>query len=177
MTKDDLLNKFENLERNFILGFQSIAPLTLDTDIFFKHPIHIGDIKLDTTDIKSAITQKKNMELIIDEFSKSVIRTLIRESTEAITSYCNTSNQYNKIEFNDTFNFARIIRNSFAHNYIISFSKFYKTKILNERSIVWNGKEIKLDMEGISLEKTFFGYKDALTLLKDLKKMIQDEII
>ena len=176
MTKKDLLDKFENLERNFIIGFQSIAVLSIDTDTFFKHPVHIGDVKLDTANLKSALSQKKNMELTIDEYSKSVIRTLIRESTEAITSYCNDSNQYNKIKFNDTFNFARIMRNSFSHNYIFLFSNYYKTSILNTRSIEWNGKIIELNMEGTSLEKTFFGYRDAITLLNDLRQIIKDEL-
>ena len=73
MTKRDLLNKFENLMRNFIIGFQSIAVLTIDTNTFFKYPVNIGDIKLDTTNLKSAVTQKKNVELTIDEYSKSII--------------------------------------------------------------------------------------------------------
>ncbi|GAB5500793.1 MAG: hypothetical protein PsegKO_31040 [Pseudohongiellaceae bacterium] len=110
------------------------------------------------------------MEILIEEYSNAFVRTLIRESTEAITTYANDTHQYSLIEFSDTFNFARIIRNSFSHNYVISYSKFYK-QILASQIITWGGKSLTLQMEGDPLEKTFFGYEDAVLLFKDLREM------
>jgi hypothetical protein len=171
----DLLNKFENLEKNFIVGFQSMPVLVTNSSILLDAPVTIGKIKLNTANLKSCLSNKKGQELVVDEYSKSIIRTLIRESTEAITSYSTDSNQYIRIKFNDTFNFARIMRNSFSHNYIFSFSTFYKN-ILRTRNIEWNGNVIQLSMEGTPLEKTFFGYEDALNLFYDLREMIKDEL-
>ena len=146
-----------------------------NNNILLDAPVTIGSIKLDTANLISCLSNKPGVELVVDEYSKSIIRTLIRESTEAITSYCNDTNQYDNIKLNDTFNFARIMRNSFSHNYIFSFSNFYKN-ILNTRNISWNGNIIELALEGQPLEKTFFGYEDALKLFYDLREMIKNEL-
>ncbi|GEM_PF-3936733 len=163
-------NKLGHLETNFIIGFKAAAFLARNHECLLSTPVTIDSTTIDGTGLAQFLSNESNKAVSVDEFSKAHVRTLIRESIETITNYANSTNQYSKLEFDDTFNFARIIRNSFAHDYVLSLTSFYK-KILANRDIEWNGKAISLNMDGDSLEKTFFRYKDAIDLFHDLRKL------
>jgi hypothetical protein len=172
---DLLINKLGHMENNFVVGFHSNAMLATNHPAIFSMPITIGTEQLDSSNVQRMLSEETSKAVLIGEYCNALVRTLIRESTEAITNYANDTGQYHLIKQNDTFNFARIIRNSFAHSYIISLSDFYKL-ILQTRDIEWNGKSISLAMEGKSLEKTFFGYQDAVALFNDLHEMCRNEL-
>lgn len=133
----------------------------------------IGSKDLDPSRVKKMQSEQSTMITLINEYSKSCVRTLIREATEVITTYVYDTDQYQKIKYDDTFNFARIIRNSFSHNYVISYSDFYK-RILETRNIAWNGKVFTLAVEGDALTRAFFSYEDAVSLFNDLRDMCRN---
>ena len=176
MPVNDLINKLGHLENNFTIGFHSVGMLATSHPDLFALPVKIGSQTLDSSKVRGMQSSQSTMQILIGEYSNALVRTLIRESTEAITTYANDTNQYSLIEHDDTFNFARIMRNSFSHNYVISYSQFYK-RILASQSITWNGKLLTLAMEGDPLEKTFFGYEDAVLLFKDLKGICLSKLI
>lgn len=176
MTLPSLLTKLDKMEHNCFIGFHASAQLATNPKQFFSVPVSIGTTHLDPSRLVQYLSSAQNRGMIIGEHYNSVVRTLIRESTEEIRRYATETGQYTTIKFDDTFNFARIIRNSFAHDYVISLSKFYKG-ILSTRDIVWSGKSITLSMEGTPLDKTFFGYSDALALFRDLRTLCRDKLV
>lgn len=172
MTKQDLLNQLSHIDRNARLSFCFSSILANKKTPIDVANVQIGELTIQCSDLFVNASDKENIHTVIDEYTKSSLRTLVREMTEKIRGYTNATGQYHLIEYNDTFNYSRILRNSFSHEYVISF-KGYKEKILTKRDIWWRGKCFTISMEGSVLDKTIFGYQDAFLLSYDLQELSQ----
>ncbi len=171
-----LLDKLSCIEQNFTIGCCHLAELSASKpETLFSDPIIVENTKLDPSFLLDCMSSPKDKLSVINEYSNSLVRTLIKETIEAIADHAKEFGHYSKIRANDTFNFARVIKNAFAHGSVISYAPFYK-KELSKRSITWKDKSLTLAMENLRLDNKFFNYSDAIALFNDLRDLCKDKM-
>jgi len=175
MDKSDLIAQLEAIKINYISVF-AVYIMFLDEKSYSflqNKSVEFDDHrKLKVGIIAELMSNKTVNEKARKEFINMGLRSFIRESFEIIQDYCKNSHQMKKFNETKWFNFARLIRNCFSHNF-----KFILTESDVERlPIKWRNKEIKLDMKNTVLNLQFFGYLEAFDLFEDMYQFVIKEL-
>lgn len=102
------------------------------------------------------------------EFIKMLLRSFIHQSFEAISAYCEQTNQYETFQNRDWYRFAKVTRNCLVHDGIVR----YGGKDRQLLPIAWKGLEYTAEMEGDSLDTSFFGIDTAISLHRAMSNFV-----
>lgn len=173
-----LLDTFHNV----IVGITWLKASLKNAEVYFKDYPYIITLPCSVT----------NKEIKIDKLIISLIKK--EDFQEKTPLYTQTLINFYRIltiavndiiwEERDFFNlhrkpelkFLRYIRNASAHN-----NQFYwgkgkqRARTLKSLPVVWNGKEIKKDMENTPLYMNFLAPGDLFILLSDISKLVEDK--
>jgi hypothetical protein len=200
VNKQDLLSQLNNAQNNFILGVAALGLLVQEesfsilekrvcvlTETSFSFVRDVSQIREQFKDVQfpmkfapfpliAAASYIKNadegqIQKIQREFFAMLLRTLLKESFEAVKDYCKGSKQLSLFEQQDWYHFARIIRNCLSHNFLIEYSNRDKISLP-----AWKGKSFTLNMDGKPLNMSFLGIDGALDLYKDMRRFVEGSL-
>ena len=105
----------------------------------------------------------KNVNHLILEFNKMLIRVTTNDAHDALFQYCKQKGQtaFDELKRQDWFAFCHIIRNSLTHGQIFQFKQSHKKWL----PASWNGKTIEESMDGDVPPFTIYDNFAAIELL------------
>lgn len=180
MTRDVLITKLHTTLNNFIYG---VALRCCFPDARWPE-LASEQLSFESTDGKSAsvklapiaerLSDSNDREDLINEYEKSLKRTLLREGHEIILAYCEVSNQFSKYKDEPWFQFARIIRNVVSHKDGGILKEWPKD--LTKKSITtvsWRTRTLDTSMIGKFVEFTPY---EAIQLFDDQKTFAETKL-
>lgn len=182
MNHNEMLIALNSVHRNYILSLASV-PMFKNEDsnkILENFYISIGNRNFDCTRILLDLSNDVTHEIIINEFVKSIHRTLICESFELVKQHASDTDQYENginIKENDVFMYAALIRNAFSHNFKIEPIGYIKTKLKNGYVIKWRKKDITKGNIGNVLSGADLQYSEIFQLFLDIYELADKKLI
>jgi hypothetical protein len=117
-TKDEALNAFYNLHNTYAFGLTAAAifPEVLSTlnGIGGK----LGDESVSFTDLAQAMKDPAKRKQTVEEFEKSLKRTVLREAHELLLWYTTETSQFTDYDKQPWSNFARAMRHILSHGQV-----------------------------------------------------------
>lgn len=182
MTKKDTLSALENLKNNFLYG--NLATRLISDSVWQKNINQIAKFKrsdlsiLDVPlhDICCILLTKtpQGGPLLISEFEKSLMRSMMREGHEIVLKYCEISGQFKIYKDQSWFQFFRIMRNTASHK---DGGKLHKwPNDLKEKGIItvkWKTRTLDKSMEGKDIQ---FSIPDALDMWFELYDFVKQKL-
>ena len=166
MTKHELLSQLENAKNNYILGLAALALFATEESypVIEKSSCSFGSYSLSFDQVANLLKKREDKEIALKEFTKMLLRALVKESFELIKDYCDVSKQTSSFTSQLWYQFARMIRNCLSHNFRFEFRSHDKALL----PVSWKGKTITREMDGSYLELSFFGYIEAWELFTEM---------
>lgn len=199
MNKQELLSQLDNAQNNFVLGISALGLLMQNeshpvleklicilTDNSFAfvsmselHQFKDADFsgKISLFQLAEAAkylkdSDEKRRRSIQEEFFKMLLRIHLKESFEALKDYCKASGQTNLFKQQGWYNFLRIIRNCFSHNFLIQYNRKDKQLL----PICWNGRSLTIQMDGQPLTASILSIDGILELHKEMRSFVADSL-
>ena len=171
MTKHELLSQLENAKNNYILGLAALALFATEEPypLIEKSWCSFGPYSLSFDQVANLLKNREDKEIALKEFTKMLLRALVKESFELIKDYCNVSKQTSSFPSQPWYQFARMIRNCLSHSFRFEFSKYDKGLL----PVSWKGKTITTAMDGSYLKLSFFGYVEAWELFTEMSSFAE----
>lgn len=174
MTKQDILSQLENAKNNYILGLAAIS-LFSNRDvlkILESNNVKFGNYKVDFNQVSILLANANDSRIAIKEFLNSLTRNIIKDSFELIKNYCEESNQLPLFKAKEWYQFSRLIRNCFSHNFKFMFNNYDQGLL----PVDWNGKVITQEMNVQELKLEFFGYVETWELFSTFQSFVLTEL-
>ncbi|MCD4679837.1 MAG: hypothetical protein K8S00_05565 [Bacteroidales bacterium] len=168
MSENIVTAQFAHIKNNYILGMAAIV-LFKDShtiDILRGSVSEFGQYKVNFNQVSEML--RGGGEDSIREFFLVQFRALIKDSFEALKSYCIETNQLRSFKDEPWYHFIRIIRNCLSHNYKFMFSAFDKTIL----PISWNGITIDISLNKQPMQLSLLNFVKAWELVLEFEDFI-----
>ena len=174
MVKKELTSQLENAKNNYILGLAAISLFSNEKvyPVLEESKAKFGTYTVKFTEVKKVLSKSTDRQIALEEFLKSQLRALIKESFELTKNYCDETKQGSKLKAEPWYQFARIIRYCLSHNFKFEFKKYDKTLL----PVTWKSRTIDNSMDGKHLELKFFGYVETWELFMEYQKFVENEL-
>ena len=174
ITKNDLVNRLEHTKNNYILGLAaySLFKSGQSSPLLHSHAAAFGKYTVTFDQVDKLLQNPKDKLIVLREFAKMLMRTLIKESFEHIKDYCTKTDQYAPFKQQPWYEFARLIRNFLSHNCLFEFNKYDADRL----PVSWKNKIITIEMDKTSPDMTFFGYVETWELFQEFQQFVENEL-
>ena len=98
------------------------------------------------------------------EFGKMLVRTVTLDAYEQLYDYCETTGQLDKLQRQEWYLFARLVRNALTHDQHWGF----KDRDLKKLPVTWRGRKITPEMNGQDVLMEFYGWFEAIEMIEDM---------
>lgn len=173
-TKDDLLNYLNNIRVPFLLCYPSKNFLNSDMGLkYLKQFSMIFDgeniqyLTLATT-LQNVSKRKESL----DGFEGVFLKTVTTDALEALKAYCKRTNQLNLLKSQPWFQFFRLVRNCFSHDYFWQF----RPDDIKLLPITYRGKTITKEMENTVIRFEFYNVHVTWRLLRDAVDFVKNDL-
>ena len=175
MTKDQLLGIFRTAHNNCKLVYVSVV-LFGDEDMATHYEKWSASLNIpepyDQEEILALLKDRDVLKRAFSELDKSVHRAALRELFEMTTAYCRDTNQLDHLKAQSWYQFWRILRNCFSHDFKCRFNRYDKSKL----PVTWDGVTIDTSHEGQSLLQGHLSRRNLLDFIDDVKKFVEREL-
>lgn len=174
LTKRMLEHKLHNIRGFYMVGFAGFVLLNhKDSPKVLRNvDITLGGVKIDFKRIAEMLENEDDKKWILKQYHGIFIRFVSRESFEMIKDYCKRTNQMKKLNSQKWYHFARLIRNSMAHNFKWTFSQSDKSIL----PLKWRSRTISRNLEGHELTQKYFSLAHAWNLNNDMQIFVKKEL-
>jgi hypothetical protein len=174
MTKSDLLGIFRTAKNNYRLVYVLIILSSQDKMKSDFMQIYQGlDKSLKPVDdILPLLFDEKVFSHALMELQMTIHRASLKELFETMKHYCDQSSQSNLLTSQTWYQFWRIIRNCFSHNFKFRFNNYDKTVL----PVTWAGITIAESMEGQSLNIGQFSIPKLWALIGEAEDFIDKQL-
>ena len=164
--KTALLAQMENIRQNFVLGLAAASLFNSEKalPILDGTTCIIGPYALGFSQVSTILRNPGDKGLLLKEFAKLQLRTLVRESLSAIETYCRCHRCVSQLERQPWYEFARIIDNCLAGNGRFVFDARDKAVL----PVCWNDKVLTLDLQNQPLCFSRFSPADGWELFQEM---------
>lgn len=154
MTKGELLGCFRTVRNNYALVLASIIFLCEEeaADVFVNRYEQLPEVEYDFRYVEEILRDDSRLRLGTGQLQKMIHRAALNELFELMKHYCKQSKQMATLTGAPWYQFTRIVRNSFSHNYLLEFNN-YDLKCL---PVSWDGLTIEASMGGQHLPMAGF---------------------
>ena len=180
MTKDELVAKLHSILNNFVYGvaLRCCFPDTRWPELsneqltFETNDGNLACIKL--APLVERLSDFDDKEELINEYEKSLKRTLLREGHEVILAYCEATKQFQKYKDEPWFQFARIIRNVVSHE-VGGILKKWPNDLAKKSitTVSWRTRILDISLTGKFVEFTPY---EAIQLFDDQKNFAETKL-
>lgn len=174
MTREDLANQLVHTKNNYIFGLAAFTILSSEESypLLASHRAAFGNYTVSFDQIVTLFQNSKDRKIVLNEFLKMCMRTIIKESFEHIKDYCEHTDQYAALKSEPWYEFARMIRNFLSHNCKFEFNKYDKARL----PINWGDKIITIEMDCKSLDFSFFGEVETWELFQEFESFVSQRL-
>lgn len=174
ITKEQLINQLEHTKNNYILGLAAFSMFDsgLSDQQLTRHAAAFGQYTVTFDQVVTLLRNPSDREIVLKEFGKMLMRTLIKESFEHLKDYCEKTDQYVPFKAQSWYEFARMIRNFLSHNCKFEFNKYDKDRL----PITWKEKAITIDLDNKSPDMSFFSYTETWELFNEFITFAKTEL-
>ena len=179
-SKEELLGALSNIFNNFLIGIISSKIIPKDSWDKIKNDSLIfsngkgEEVKIPIDELCLALMVNEKKAIAIEEFEKSMKRSLIREFHEVICFYTESTEQFHKYKKHPLFQFSRLLRNSISHQ---DGGKLrYWPKDLSKKNVYqieWRGKKLTSSMINEEIEFTHY---DTVAFVKDQIDFVENHL-
>jgi hypothetical protein len=175
MTKDDLLGIFRTCHNNcklvyaamVLFGQEDMAKFFTTWNAKLNIPKPYPDNEIlpllyDRTVLKHAFSQLYD----------TVHRTALMALFEKTKDYCEKTGQEAILHKQSWYQFWRILRNCFSHDFVFTFSEYDKRKL----PVSWDNLTLDLSREGTQLTHVEFPREKIWDFLRDIESFIEKEL-
>lgn len=106
-----------------------------------------------------------NIRNFSDQFALMLLRNISVESFEAVRSYCSDTGQFDQMKQQSWYQFARLVRHSFAHDYHWNFRK----QDFKHLPTTWRRRTLDISMQGQRHMGSHYDWFDACELWEEIK--------
>lgn len=174
MTKSDLLGIFRTAKNNYRLVYVLILLSSQEKMKSDFIEIYQGlDKSLKPVDdILPLLFDEKVLKKALMELQMTIHRAALKELFETMRNYCDKSSQSALLTSQPWYQFWRLIRNCFSHNFKFRFNKYDKTVL----PVTWSGITIAESMEGQSLTIGQFSIHKLWSLIGEAEDFIDKQL-
>jgi hypothetical protein len=176
-SKEDLNNSIRHLINNFLIGI--ITNKLMSDEMWLKikdekpqFSSGTGDsIYANIDELSLLMLDIERKHIAVEEFEKSLKRSLLRECHEIILLYCENTRQLQKYKSTTWFQFARILRNSISHKEggrLRNWPQDLKKKNITE--VKWRNYHLNETLIGHDIQFTHY---DTLLLTIDQMEFVE----
>jgi len=161
-----LLAQMENIKQNFILGLAAVSLLESEASlpVLEKSSCTIGPYYLDFSQVAATLRKPGDKALLLQEFIKYQLRTLVRESFSTIERYCCFNGYTARLEKQPWYEYARIIDHCLSCNCRFNFCERDKAVL----PVWWNDKVLTIDLQNQPLYLSQFSHSDGWELFQEM---------
>jgi len=174
MTKEELINQLNHTKNNYIIGLAALSMFNSGQaePLLERHAAAFGDYTVSFDQVAELLKKKPEHGVVLSEFNKMLMRTIIIESFEHIKEYCQNTSQYPLLKNQKWYEFARIIRNFLSHNCRFIINKYDRARL----PIKWGELEITEQMHGQGLAPGSFGNVETWELFQQFTAFVEKEL-
>ena len=176
MTKDELIGIFRTSHNNCKLVYASIILFGHDDmPSIYKEWSAALDIPrpFDETEIMVLLHDRNVSKIAFSELYDTVHRAALKELFEVTRDYCKTTDQEKLLKAQPWYQFWRILRNCLSHDFKFRFNDYDKEKL----PVKWGNITVDTSMEGKSLTHGVLSREQLLSLLDDVRKFIETDLV
>jgi hypothetical protein len=168
MDKKELTASLEAARQNATAMLAALAVLATSQaqPLLDRGMAQFGKFQIDFQEIGLIMRDDEKKAAFTVQFVQLLILTLIRDSYDRISDYCDSSGQAPSMKQQDWYKFARFIRNAIGRGFRFEFNSFDKGLGL---PVVWKDRTITGAHDGQPLDLEFFGIFEAWTLFNEMK--------
>ena len=170
--KDLLLTQLDHTRNNYILGLAALTAFSspISHPLLSSQTAHFGSYTVTFDQVVTLLQNDRDRGILLREFLKMLMRTLIQESFEHIKDYCTLTDQYDRLKGQSWYEFARMIRNFLSHNCRFEFNRYDRDRL----PVVWKDKEITRSLDRKSPDFSFFGQIETWELFMEFETFVTD---
>ena len=172
VNKNLLVTQLEHTRNNYILGLAALT--TFSSPV--SHPLlnsqtaQFGSYTVTFGQVVTLLENDRDRGILLREFLKMLMRTLIQESFEHIKDYCTLTDQYGSFKGQSWYEFSRMIRNFLSHNCRFEFNRYDRDRL----PVVWKDKEITFALDRKSPDFGFFGQVETWEIFIEFETFVRD---
>src|SRR5580700_4554573 len=114
MKKTDLIAQLELARQNHVIGLAALALFSNENSqkLLDKGVAAFGPYTLHFHEIARQLGEPERRDVMVAEFMKMLIRSLIKDSYDLVSDYCEGTGQLEDLKRREWYVFARLIRNA-----------------------------------------------------------------
>ncbi len=175
MTKEDLLGMYRTSHNNCKLVYAAML-LFLYEDIPPFYTKLSAAIKVpnpyDQKEIIALLHDRPILKLALGQLYDTVYRAAIKELFEITKSYCKDTNQGQVFSAQPWYQFWRILRNCFSHDFTFHFRDYDRKQL----PVTWSGVTLDVSLEGQFITHGAFSRENILELLDEVRDFIEKDL-
>ena len=175
MKKDDLLGIFRTCHNNCKIVYASMILLGYyDTPDFFLELYKKVDIPkpYKSEDLLPLLYDKNVLKIAMAQLYDNVHIAALKDLFEQTKMYCSETSQLAKFEQQHWYEFWRILRNCFSHDFTFHFNKSDKKKL----PVTWNCFTIDASLEGTKLTHGQLSREKFWVFLLEVRSFIENDL-
>jgi hypothetical protein len=171
MNKADLIAQLELARQNHVIGLAALALFSNENSqkLLDKGVAAFGPYTLHFHEIAKQLAEPERRDVMVAEFMKMLIRSLIKDSYDLVSDYCEATGQTEAFKRREWYAFARFIRNALARGSRFEFNTFDKGLTL---PVSWKERTITSSLDGQPLDLGFFGYVESWGLFLEIRGFV-----
>jgi hypothetical protein len=173
MKKEELLGVFRTCENNCKLAYASMVLFAYEDTSNYYSSLH-KELSFEPPycGIDELLKDEKTLKIASGQLYDSVHMNSIRDLFELTKKYCKKTNQQNKLTAMPWYQFWRILRNCFSHNFKFEFDEYDQKKL----PVSWGGVTIDVSFEGRNLTHGNFSREKIWVFLSEVREFIAKEL-
>lgn len=173
MTKEELLGIFRTCENNCRLVYVAMVLLSFEDTLGYYQELHKElPFPPPHDGIEPLLKDDKALKIAVGQLYDTVHMNSVRDLFEITKQYCKNTKQEKKLTSMPWYQFWRILRNCFSHNFKFEFNDYDKEKL----PVSWGGLTIDLSLEGKSLTHGNLSREKVWLFLKEIHQFIDKEL-
>lgn len=175
MTKHDLLGIFRTAQNNCKLVYASLV-LFAHEDMPSTYAKWSGALNIprpfDERDVIALLHDRNVSKIAFSELYDTVHRAALKELFEITKHYCTTTGQTSVLTAQPWYQFWRILRNCFSHDFRFRFSAYDIKKL----PVSWRAVAIDRSMEGKQLTHGVLSREELLRFIEDVRTFVESKL-
>jgi len=175
MTRDELIGIFRTSENNCKLVYASLVMFSHeDMPAIYAKWSGALDIPrpFDEDEVIALLHDRNVSKIAFSELYDTVHRAALKELFEVTKHYCATTNQTQALVSQPWYEFWRVVRNCFSHDFRFRFTEHDRKKL----PVSWRDVSVDASMEGKQLTHGVISRERMLEFLRDVQTFIETRL-
>ena len=176
MTKNDLIGIFRTSQNNCKLVYASLILFAHeDAPAFYgKWSAALSIPKpFDENDILRLLRDREVSKIAFTQLYDTVHRAAVKELFEVMKDYCEATNQSAALTSQPWYQFWRVLRNCFSHDFRFRFTDYDKKQL----PVSWRAVTIDESMDGKHLTHGVLSREQILAFIDDAKRFVETDLV